>query len=386
MTGKPPASPGLYIHIPFCRARCGYCDFFSCTDTGIMGDFLQALSREMALWRGEFPPFDTVYIGGGTPSLLGPGDLGRLLDCVREAFSILPGAEITVEANPADWGRDELREIRSLGITRINLGIQSFDDRELAFLGRRHDSAQARAALSWARSAGFDSVGLDLIYSLPGQGFASWRASLQQALAFGPEHLSCYELELKGDTPLGLKSEKGELEGRSEEDLREFFLKTSELIEGAGYLHYEVSNFARGPGTTSRHNRKYWDHTAYLGLGPSAHSFRGVRRWWNHSGMKGYLGSLRAGKKPVRDSEDLSGDQLAFEALFLGLRMKEGIDLEECGLRYGVDLLRGKGPQIRDLEEAGLVRVVAGTLCPTREGMAVADALAVLTGLLPDPS
>ena len=189
-----------------------------------------------------------------------PGDLGAILERVARTHS-LDGAEITVEANPADWGRDELRELRSLGITRINLGLQSFDDRELKFLGRRHDSAQARAALSWARSAGFDSVGLDLIHSLPGQGFASWRASLEQALAFGPEHLSCYELELKGDTPLGLKFGKGEFEGRSEEDLREFFLKTSELVEGAGYLHYEVSNYARDFVTTSRHNRKYWDHT-----------------------------------------------------------------------------------------------------------------------------
>lgn len=378
MTEKPPAPPGLYIHIPFCRTRCGYCDFFSSTDTGIMGDFLQALCKEMALWHDEFPSFDTVYIGGGTPSLLCPGDMGRLLDRVREVFGILPGAEITVEANPADWGRDELRELRSLGITRINLGVQSFDDRELKFLGRRHDSAQARAALSWARSAGFDSVGLDLIHSLPGQGFASWRASLEQALAFGPEHLSCYELELKGDTPLGLKFGKGEFEGRSEEDLREFFLKTSELVEGAGYLHYEVSNYARDFVTTSRHNRKYWDHTPYLGLGPSAHSFKGARRWWNHGSIEGYLASLSAGEKPVRGAEDLSGDQLAFEALFLGLRMKEGIDLEEYRLRYGVDLLREKGPQIRDREEAGLVRVISGRLCPTREGMAVADALAVL--------
>jgi oxygen-independent coproporphyrinogen III oxidase len=370
------SSPGLYVHIPFCLTRCGYCDFYSCTDTGLAGDFLKALTAEMELWRGVFNPFGTVYIGGGTPSLLSPGQVAGILDAARKSFIILPGAEITVEANPADWGRGELAAVRDLGVGRISLGIQSFDDRELEFLGRRHDAGQARAALAAALDAGFGSVGVDLIYGLPGQAFASWQASLEQALSFRPGHLSCYELELKHDTPLGLRYGRGELVARSEEGLREFFQGTSELAEGAGYVHYEVSNFASGPGLISLHNSKYWDHTPYLGLGPSAHSFKNARRWWNHGTLREYLESLHAGRMPVKGFEDLDRGQLAFEALFLGLRMKQGIDLAWYEEEYGVDLVREKGPQITAWQSAGLVVLEQGRLRPTRAGMAVADALA----------
>jgi oxygen-independent coproporphyrinogen III oxidase len=378
MTRETTPAPGLYIHIPFCKAKCGYCDFYSCTSTGLTEDFLHALLREMESCRDEFQIFDTVYLGGGTPSLLSPVQVGRILDGVRRNFRILPGSEITIEANPADWGPEDLLAVRRLGVSRINLGIQSFDDRELSFLGRRHNSSQAFAALDGARKAGFGSVGFDLMYGLPGQSFPAWETSLEKALQWGPDHLSCYELELKPDTPLGLRDQKGELEPRTEEGLREFFLRTSELAEGAGYIHYEVSNFAKSPGMASRHNGKYWDHTPYLGLGPSAHSFKGTRRWWNHDSLEDYLGSLKAGKRPVGDSEELDSAQLAFEALFLGLRMKKGIDLEAYARTYGIDLIHEKCPQLLAWQSAGLVEIEAGTLRPTREGMAVADALAVL--------
>ncbi|HNY66392.1 MAG TPA: radical SAM family heme chaperone HemW [Deltaproteobacteria bacterium] len=371
-------SPGLYIHVPFCISKCGYCDFYSCTDTRLTDEWLGALTREVELWRGGFGPFDTVYLGGGTPSVLSLLQLERLLDAVRGAFDILPGAEVTVEVNPADWGLQDLLVARSLGINRINVGVQSFDDGELRFLGRRHDSRQALAALANARRAGFENVGLDLIYGLPGQGFNTWKGSLEKALLLAPEHLSCYELELKADTPLGLRYGLGELEPRTGECLRELFLRTSELAEGAGYVHYEVSNFARGMEKASRHNRKYWDHTPYLGLGPSAHSFKDNRRWWNTGSIHDYLRLLGEGRKPVAGSEDLGPDQLAFESLFLGLRTREGIDLEEYRDLSGRDLLQEKGPQIESWVREGLVRVEGGFLRPTRSGMAVADALAAL--------
>lgn len=370
--------PGLYVHIPFCASRCEYCDFFSVTDTGLMAGFMQALLGEIDACRGEFREFDTVYLGGGTPSLLPLQQLERIMDKIRRVFGILPGAEITIEVNPADWRREELFAVRDLGINRISIGIQSFDEKELALLGRRHGREQALRTLEDAAASGFDNLGLDLIYGLPGQEYRQWQASLVQALAFEPAHVSCYELELKPRTPLGRRYEQGEFPVRTEASLRDFFMKTSEFLEGSGYIHYEVSNFARGKGRASRHNRKYWDHTPYLGLGPSAHSFRDGRRWWNHESIGDYIRDLENGKCPVSGREELTAEQLALEALFLGLRTSRGIHLEQYCSRYGTDLLAEKGPLLEDLGRAGLIVIERGSIRPTRAGMAVADSLALL--------
>jgi oxygen-independent coproporphyrinogen III oxidase len=370
--------PGLYIHIPFCASKCGYCDFYSDTDTGLVGVYLDALFREIDACREEFAEFDTIYLGGGTPSLLTTGQIGAILEKLGLAFKITAGAEITIEVNPADLGRDELNILGSLGINRINIGVQSFDDRELAFLGRRHGSRQAAAALEAARNAGFENIGLDLIYGLPGQTFNGWQSSLEKGLSFCPDHLSCYELELKASTPLGRKYEQGMFEPRSDESQREFFMRTSETIEEAGYIHYEISNFAKGMDKASRHNQKYWDHTPYLGLGPSAHSFKGRRRWWNHESIHDYLRDLGEGKLPVSESEELGSEELSMEALFLGLRMKKGIDVESYRQQYGSDLMKEKGLKLSEWMKAGLIEFDAGTIRPTRAGMAVADTLALL--------
>jgi len=370
--------PGLYVHIPFCASRCEYCDFFSVTDTGLTASFVQALLGEIDACRGEFREFDTVYLGGGTPSLLPLQQLERIMDKIRRVFGILPGAEITIEVNPADWRREELFAVRDLGINRISIGIQSFDEKELALLGRRHGREQALRTLEDAAASGFDNLSLDLIYGLPGQEYRQWQASLVQALAFDPAHVSCYELELKPRTPLGRRYEQGEFPVRTEATQRDFFMKTSEFLEGSGYIHYEVSNFARGMGRASRHNRKYWDHTPYLGLGPSAHSFRDGRRWWNHESIGDYIRDLENGKRPVSGREELTAEQLALEALFLGLRTSRGIHLGQYCSRYGTDLLAEKGPLLEDLGRAGLIVIERDSIRPTRAGMAVADSLALL--------
>ncbi|HQJ10149.1 MAG TPA: coproporphyrinogen-III oxidase family protein, partial [Deltaproteobacteria bacterium] len=273
---------------------------------------------------------------------------------------------------------DEMAVLRSLGVNRINIGVQSFDDKELAFLGRRHDCRSAAASLEAAHDAGFANIGLDLIYGLPGQAFNAWQTSLEKGLSFHPDHLSCYELDLKVGTPLGRKYEQGMLEPRTDESQHEFFMKTSGIIEDAGYIHYEISNFARGIEKASRHNRKYWDHTPYLGLGPSAHSFKGTRRWWNHESLPDYLRDLKEGRRPVAASEDLGTEDLAVEALFLGLRMKKGIDLDRYRSLYGIDLVKEKGPRLSEWVRAGLIEIDAHTIRPTRSGMAVADTLALL--------
>jgi len=371
-------SPGLYIHIPFCKTRCGYCDFYSITQIEFIPEYLAALERELELYRDEFTSFDTVYFGGGTPSLLRPEQIGDLIDAIRKTFVILPGAEITCEVNPADLNREDLKRLHDLGVNRLNIGVQSFDDDELALLGRRHNRSQAIRAMEDARSAGFENIGLDLIYCLPGQSLSGWESTLSQAIDLAPEHLSCYELELKTHTPLGQRLAQGEIVQPGEDVQREFFLRTSEILEAAGFIHYEVSNFACGMDKASRHNQKYWDHTPYLGLGPSAHSFRGNRRWWNHAALQDYLMGLGEGQKPVAGYEILSPDQLYSEALMLGFRTSRGIDLEKLKSGFGRDLLCEKAQVLEQYRRAGLIMIEQGFIRPTRAGLSVADGLAGL--------
>jgi oxygen-independent coproporphyrinogen-3 oxidase len=370
--------PGLYIHIPFCKRRCGYCDFYSVTDTRLITGFLDALFKEIDKYREEFREFDTVYIGGGTPSLLSLDQIKALLDKIRHDFTILSGAEITIEVNPADWGKNDLNKARDMGINRISIGVQSFNEEELIFLGRRHNSGQAMRTIQDALDAGFGNIGIDLIYGLPCQTFQQWQDSLLKGLSLEPAHLSCYELELKDRTPLGLKCEKGEFPLRTEDAGRDFFMRTSEILEESGYIHYEISNFARGMDKASRHNQKYWDHTPYLGLGPSAHSFKDGRRWWNHESLHDYISNLEGSLLPAGSSEELTGEQLRLEALFLGLRTRKGIDLVEYHRRYGYDLMEEKGQVLKELSRTGLVEIECGFIRPTRAGMAIADSLALL--------
>jgi oxygen-independent coproporphyrinogen-3 oxidase len=366
---------GLYLHIPFCSRKCGYCDFFSVPDAGLIPRFLEALHREIDLYRGEFTGFDTIYLGGGTPSLLSIRQLETLLEKIRQSFDILPDPEITIETNPADLGRQELEVLKGLGFNRISIGIQSFHDRDLGFLGRRHTGAQAVQALEDALAARLGNIGIDLMYGLPGQTRDAWESNLMKAVGFQPAHLSCYELEIKAGTPLGNRYEKSEFHRLPEETQRGLFMMTSEVLESHGYTHYEVSNFARDMDRASRHNRKYWDHTPYLGLGPSAHSFRDRRRWWNHTSLGDYLRDLNEGKRPVCDCETLDSGQMRMEAVFLGLRTKQGIDLERFRLRYGGDLLAEKGAVLAEWQSTGLVEIRDGFIRPTLSGMAVADSL-----------
>jgi len=269
---------GLYIHIPFCLSKCHYCDFYSVTAISVIPDFLRALNKEMEMYRNRSDVFDTLYIGGGTPSLLTSPQLEDILISVQKNFDLMAEPEITIEANPADLDQSLLESMREIRINRINIGIQSFDEKVLAFLSRRHSAKQAISAIEASRKAGFQNIGLDLIYGVPAQDMDSWLDTLKQAVAFSPEHLSCYQLTLGAETPLGIRYQAGEFLMPGEELQYEFFIKTSEFLEDAGYIHYEVSNFSRGMEYASRHNQKYWDHSPYLGLGPSAHSFRDNRR------------------------------------------------------------------------------------------------------------
>ena len=370
--------PGLYIHIPFCIRKCGYCGFFSVTDRTLIPDFLAALECEASRYRSSWGKFDTLHIGGGTPSLLPPDDLAGLIDSLRTRFTILPTAEITVEVNPGDIDQRYLRGIRSAGVNRLTIGCQSFDDAVLAFLGRRHTARQARESVEMAREAGFDNIGIDLIFGFPGQSIAGWQATLAAALALRPDHLSCYQLTIEEGTPFATRYHSGEITLPDDALQADLFFSTLQILGGNGFVQYEVSNFARRCEAESRHNKKYWDHTPYLGLGPAAHSFDGRRRSWNVRSIDAYLGELAAGRLPVAASETLTPDQLRMETLFLGFRTKRGVNLTDFQRRFGRDLLADKGKILKRLGEEGLVEVRNGFLRPTPAGMAIADSLAAI--------
>lgn len=363
--------PGLYIHIPFCRTKCPYCDFYSVTSLSLIPAWLEAVQQEVLLYQDTFPPFDSLYLGGGTPSLLPDGDLATLMDSLRFHFRFAPDPEITLEANPDDLSPARLARLQDLGVNRLSLGVQSFVEPELSFLGRRHTARQTEQALEWVRAAEFDNLGLDLMYALPGQSQAAWTQTLKKALKYRPEHLSCYQLTLEPDTQMCARAAARQITPLTEEEERALFLLTSRFLEERGYIHYEVSNFARGEEYFSRHNRKYWHHVPYLGLGPAAHSFAAGRRWWNHRSLSQYCQALADGRPPVAGSENLTPEQLQLESLYLGFRTREGVALD--ALRHHprwATVLTG-------LQKPGLVRLINGRARATRQGLAVADRLAL---------
>jgi oxygen-independent coproporphyrinogen-3 oxidase len=369
---------GLYIHIPFCQSKCAYCNFYSITSVNLIPQFVAALIKEIKLYQRHFDAFDTIYIGGGTPSVLTCGQLAEIIAAVNKFLKIDSKAEITLEVNPGDVSVEFLKSLRTLGINRLNIGVQSFDDKMLKFLGRRHNANEARQALIHAREAGFKNLGIDLIYGIYGQSINLWKKTLAQALSFRPEHLSCYELTLEASTPLYKKYRKKNIKEPSENRQRKYFFTTAEELRKAGYIHYEVSNFARKNNFKSRHNMKYWRHTPYLGLGPAAHSFLENRRWWNVASVKNYLEKLAWGKMPVENEELLTKEQLKLETLFLGLRTGVGIDLKLYRQRFGADLLIDKKNIIEPLVNNKLLEIKNDRLRPTLAGMAVADSLALI--------
>jgi oxygen-independent coproporphyrinogen-3 oxidase len=365
--------PGLYVHVPFCKTKCPYCDFYSVPETGRTGKWLKACLREASLNTPtpEFPRFDSLYIGGGTPSLLDDDEIESLIAGLRGAFRFDDATEVTIELNPDDVTKDKLALYRSLGVNRVSLGVQSFDEREVHFLGRRHSGRQAEEAARLVAEAGFAEFGIDLIYGLPGQTSRSWRKTLHRALSYGPAHLSCYQLTVEGDTRFARLFREGRLDLPDDARAAKLFFGMSGYVTEQGFVHYEVSNFARGEQNVSRHNVKYWQHTPYLGLGPSAHSFSGRRRWWNDRSLDGYLRRLSSGSSAVAGSETLSEEQIRLERFLLGFRTMWGVELKDVSGEGCVD-------RLDDLQEKGFVEVIGDRVVPTLTGYLFADRLPLM--------
>ena len=334
-----PAPAGLYVHIPFCRAKCPYCDFYSVTDDRSIPDTIDALLGELNLRRHSVPLADSIYFGGGTPSVLTPRQIDRILDGVHACFLVSPDVETTLEVNPGTVNRQRLAAYRASGINRLNIGLQSLNDQTLNFLGRIHTAEKGVDTYRWAREAGFENVGLDLIYGVPGQTRERWEIEMADVVALAPDHLSCYILTVEPGTPMAAQVQRGQIQLMDEQMVGELFSFTAAYLNGNGYRRYEISNFART--TTpevcdwrSRHNRKYWTFAPYLGFGPAAHSFLDNTRWWNHRSMAAYLADLKTGTLPVAETETLTREQQIMEFIYLGLRQTDGIDTADFARRF----------------------------------------------------
>lgn len=367
----------LYIHTPFCVRKCAYCAFYSELYRSDQADlYVARVVEEMAVRAGRLASsrLTSVYFGGGTPSVLSLHQLGAILERVSRHFVLVDGVEITLEANPESALRPGfLAGLPGLGVNRLSLGVQSFQDELLRMLGRPHSGQEAEQAITAAHAAGLTNISLDLIWGLPSQTEAGWLDDLRRAVALGPEHLSCYGLSLEEGTGLAARVAQGELVLPDEDVGADMYLRGSEFLESCGYAHYEISNYAR-PGRESRHNAGYWAQDEYLGLGPSAVSTCGARRWTNPADLSEYVRCVAAGC-PEMNMEKLSARVRGQELVMLSLRTSRGLDLERFKARTGHDFLQFTRPSVEHLCSRGLARLRSGHLQLTRKGMLLSNSI-----------
>jgi oxygen-independent coproporphyrinogen-3 oxidase len=367
---------GIYIHIPFCVKKCLYCDFYSITDLSIANDFLHAIQAEIRLRKNTNYTFNTIYIGGGTPSSLKPAKIQTILETVFSSFDILPGAEVTMEVNPGTVDLSDLTAYQEIGINRLSIGIQSFSETNLQFLGRIHSSEDSIKTIMAARKAKFSNISLDLIYGLPGQTRESWITDLQQAITFNPEHLSCYMLTYEPGTPLYRNRQEHLFTPLGEKQAGDLFSTTQHVLKQHGYIQYEISNFGKSKYLYSMHNRKYWQFHPYIGIGPSAHSFSKNTRSWNHRSVTEYIDDIKQKKLPIKNTEILDKEQQIIEFIYLGLRQTEGISMDEFNKRFGNQFTRVFSHTIKILKEKQLIQTQNNRCFLTPDGMLFLDSIA----------
>jgi oxygen-independent coproporphyrinogen-3 oxidase len=371
----------LYLHIPFCSQRCVYCDFYFVTTEKSHAGFVRALQVELEHYARQYAkqePVETIYFGGGTPSLLRLEELHAILSTVHRHYDTSAVRETTLELNPEDVDLDYLRGLRALGVDRLSIGIQSFFESDLAFMNRSHTAEQAEAIVPLARQAGFDNFSVDLIFGLPDQPEEYWAANLAKAIRLEVPHLSTYSLTIEERTVLHNQVQRGLVVPPPEDALADRYRFTMDYLRQHGYAHYEISSFAR-PGREAVHNQRYWEHANYLGFGPSAHAFwwKGLpaSRWANVRNLRRYEALLEGHQLPLDTREALSLDQLANEYILLRLRTADGIDLAHLDRRYGADLLDEKADEVAWLEAEGLIAPVRTHVRLTDAGKLLCDAV-----------
>ena len=378
--GQERQDASLYIHIPFCTQRCSYCDFFFVTSKHGHSEFVDALCLEIRQVARNHPnqSLSTVYFGGGTPSRLHSHAIHKILSSIHACFELDQVCELTLEANPEDVCADSLEILLEIGITRISLGVQSFMDRDLTFMNRCHNSAQAFYACNLIRSTGFTSWSLDLIFGIPDASMSDWEKNLHHAIETGVPHISTYSLTIEPNTPLHKQVDRGKVTPASDSRTRDQFQRATEILNDAGFEHYEISSFAR-PGQRSRHNTRYWHHMNYFGVGPSAHSFLWQNgqalRWENIRNLRTYSELVTAGKSPIHFKERLSIQDLTREKIMLALRTSEGLDLQNLQSTYGFSLSRHKRKELDTMESNGLITWHGSSIRLTPKGMHICDHL-----------
>ena len=371
---------GLYVHVPFCAAICNYCNFNrGLYDEALKVRYVSALLTEIAR-AGDGTAADTIFFGGGTPSLLEPAEIGAIIGALRQGFALTADAEITLEANPETVTEARLAGFREAGVTRVSFGAQSFRDDELIRLSRLHTARRAADAVGEARGAGFDNVSLDLMMWLPQQSLAQWLASVDALIEVGPDHASLYLLELYPNAPLRETMARERWSLAPDDDAADMYLAAMQRLDAAGYAQYEISNVARA-GREARHNLKYWQDGEWLGFGCGAHSTRGGQRWKNRSATAEYIDAVNAGTTLATESRLLSLQERAEDAAFTGLRLTEGVDLAAIRGRYGIDLWEERRPVLTPFIEAGILTYDDGRLRLPRKGMLLAnEVMAALLG------
>lgn len=364
---------GIYVHIPFCRRKCAYCDFYSlsCPQDAQMDAYLIALQKQITDFFGREGkcPVDTLYIGGGTPSVFGAARLCALLNTFRENIALLPDAEVTVEVNPESVDETLLLALKQAGVNRISMGIQSSDDAQLASLGRLHDFARAKETAAQIKALCTENLSVDLMYGLPGQSMENWQQSVEDILALRPAHISCYALKLEEGTPLWRQNPI-----LPDDDLQaEMYLWLVSRLEKAGYAQYEISNFSL-PGKHSRHNSRYWDLRDYMGFGCGAHSYYGGKRFSTISDLNGYIAAMEQGSSVLEPEDETDAPDRAVEYLMLGLRTAYGVEAGEYARRFGRDFAPCAAALQRFLP-AGYVRREGDRWYLTPRGFLVSNAI-----------
>ena len=371
---------GLYIHIPFCLKKCAYCDFYSLTDLTLRQPLVDALLQEMVLAPKPDGITDTLYLGGGTPSVLTRNQLQALHRQASELFEISSASEITLEVNPGTVSSNDLSFFKQIGFNRVNIGIQSFAAEMLKFLGRLHTPEQAIQTIKDARKAGFELLGIDLIFGIPGQTDLTWQADLQTALSFSPEHFSCYMLNIESGTLLDSQMKAGQIKPLPEQILADFFRKTQDILGLADYEQYEISNYAKiskgSISRRSRHNQKYWSFGPYTGLGPAAHSYRPPHRYWNVRDLRQYIQALYHNRLPLKESERTTSEQQMTEAIYLGLRTSQGIDIAQLKQRFKLDLDQAFGETLQMFCDDSLMFQSKSRFALTPKGMLFHETIA----------